>query len=365
MTATAILVITNRYPTDDKPFAGKFVERHVELHRKAGHRIEVISTGDSRTGRFRSIYKYFHLAMDAVWQALFGQFELVHAHWPFPSGLFGWLISKTRRVPFLLTSHGAFVDDFETQPDFVKRLVRLVLRKADFIICVGEKNREKIVREMNVSPEKTAVCPMGVWLETTPPPQETARRQLQLPLNEFLLIFVGNFNKAKGADLLIEALALLAQTTPFHCFFGGQGAMEELMKQRIAELNLEQRCTVLGTLLPQDVPTWLAAADVCAVPSRREAFGLVAVEAMAAKTAVVASRVGGLTQTIIHQHNGWLFEPENIAQLAAAIQTLYQNPDLRRRLGRNGQIDAQKYNMRTAAAEVSRIYQTLVEQQRA
>src|SRR5690606_26463311 len=139
-----VLVLTNCYPNEHKVYAGMFVRRHVEFHREMGVEVTVLAPGDSRQGGWRSAWKYLWLFL-RVWKVLlFGQFDLVHAHWPFPAGLYALFFSRLRRKPFVLTSHGAFVDNLDQYPRLLRWLVRLVLRRADVLIVVGREHRERV-----------------------------------------------------------------------------------------------------------------------------------------------------------------------------------------------------------------------------
>lgn len=356
-----VLVLTNCYPNEHKVYAGMFVRRHVEFHREMGVEVTVLAPGDSRQGGWRSAWKYLWLFL-RVWKVLlFGQFDLVHAHWPFPAGLYALFFSRLRRKPFVLTSHGAFVDNLDQYPRLLRWLVRLVLRRADVLIVVGREHRERVVALSGRSAVQMKLLDMGVWLPPAVPSRVEARQLLGLPAGEPLLLFVGNLIPRKGVDILLQAAARLAQNNiPFHLLIGGQGPERPALEAWAAALGLAGRVTFTGPIPHQQVYTWFAAADVVVVPSRREPFGIVPLEAMGCGAAVVAADTGGLAENIRDGENGLLFSVEDEAALARQLQQLLADEALRGRLAQAGRRTAASFDMRGRAAAVKEIYERVL-----
>jgi D-inositol-3-phosphate glycosyltransferase len=110
----------------------------------------------------------------------------------------------------------------------------------------------------------------------------------------------------------------------------------------------------------QLVPDLYASADVCAVPSRYESFGLVALEAMATGLPVVATRAGGLVVTVEDGVNGYIVEPDDAGSMADRLLALWANPGLRVALGARALISAQHYAWPVVADRMSCLYESLV-----
>jgi glycosyltransferase involved in cell wall biosynthesis len=292
---------------------------------------------------------------------LLSNFDLVHAHWELPSGIFGMILSKWQRKPFVLTSHGAFTDSFEVRPWIVRWLVRVILRNADAVITVGQYQKRKVETIANLAGERVHWIDMGVWLAQSPPRSSRARQLLSLPQDEKIIIFIGNLIQRKGADVLVKAAAtLLQEGQRFRLIIGGQGEEKQNIVKAIDELKLQDVASVIGTVPPEDVFTWFSAADVCVVPSRTEPFGLVAIEAMSCGTAVIASDVGGLSETIRHGENGLLFPVGEHVALAKRLQKVLTNDDLRARVVEQGRQTAASHDMRLQADKVKAIYEELL-----
>ena len=123
-----VLIISNSYPNPYKSYAGKHVERHNILLQEAGLNIIVASPGDSRQGWFFSSLKYLLLLFKVFHHVLFSSFDLIHAHWELPSGLIGLFAATIRHKPFVLTSHGAFTNNYDDRPIWQQQLIRFTMK---------------------------------------------------------------------------------------------------------------------------------------------------------------------------------------------------------------------------------------------
>jgi glycosyltransferase involved in cell wall biosynthesis len=149
------------------------------------------------------------------------------------------------------------------------------------------------------------------------------------------ILIVGRIERAKGHDLLVEALPDIRRAVPGARLLvvGADGGAREQLERRAAELKVADAITWAGARSRDELPSVYRSASVCVVPSRFEAFPYTALEAMACGRAVLASRVGGLAEVIDDGHDGVLVEPESPAALAAGIQRLLLGEQERRRLG--------------------------------
>src|SRR5690606_1200441 len=178
---------------------------------------------------------------------------------------------------------------------------------------------------------RVCTLPPGINLERFQPADASeARKQLGLP-DAPTVLFVGRIDPIKDIDTLIEAVALLhrqnaPELRPYLLIVGGEldddgrptGALARV-EQRARELGIADAVRYLGSRPQEDLPQIYAAASVCAVSSRYESFGLVAVEAMACGTPVVATRVGGMRFTIEEDVSGVLVPPGDPEAMAAGI----------------------------------------------
>jgi glycosyltransferase involved in cell wall biosynthesis len=149
------------------------------------------------------------------------------------------------------------------------------------------------------------------------------------------ILIVGRVERAKGLDLLIDALPEIRRMVPAaHLLVvGADGGARAELEKRAAELNVSDAITWSGARNRDELPGVYGAASVCVVPSRFEAFAYTALEAMSCGRPVIAARVGGLAEMIEDGRNGVLVEPESPSALAGAIGRLLLDEAERRRLG--------------------------------
>jgi glycosyltransferase involved in cell wall biosynthesis len=165
--------------------------------------------------------------------------------------------------------------------------------------------------------------------------RQTARQQLNIPAEAKVVLYVGRFDRRKGIETLVRAIANshLRGNADIRLIIAGgyrPGESDGIERDRIEgivkELGIESLTTFPGRLTESDLPIYYAAANVCVVPSHYEPFGLVAIEAMACRTPVVASKVGGLQFTVIPEVTGLLAPPQDEDAFAQAIDRILSNP---------------------------------------
>ncbi|MDP8962407.1 MAG: glycosyltransferase family 1 protein [Cyanobacteriota bacterium] len=165
--------------------------------------------------------------------------------------------------------------------------------------------------------------------------RQAARQQLNIPADAKVVLYVGRFDRRKGIETLVRAIAKsnLRGNADLRLIIAGgyrpgesDGIERDRIKGIVKELGIESLTTFPGRLTESDLPIYYAAANVCVVPSHYEPFGLVAIEAMACRTPVVASQVGGLQFTVIPEVTGLLAPPQDEDAFAQAIDRILSNP---------------------------------------
>ena len=144
---------------------------------------------------------------------------------------------------------------------------------------------------------------------------------------------VGSLVPRKCPDLLLEAIA---ETDGIPCVLVGDGPMRVKLERRAQELGIADRVALLGNVFRSELGHIYREADALVLPSVSDAFPLVALEAMACGTPVLATRVSGLPEMIEDWQTGFLVKPGDIGQLAMGIRFLSGDPKLRKRMGQNG-----------------------------
>ena len=166
-----------------------------------------------------------------------------------------------------------------------------------------------------------------------------ARRGLGLSCDKQIVLFAGQIIERKGVEDLLRAWTSLAPVWSERAeliLVGDDLERDGLYRRQMETVAAELDCRARFMGFQRNVPEWLAAADMCVVPSHAEPLGNATLEAMAAGLPVIGSRVGGIPEMILDGETGLLVMPHNPQQLAAAIERLLQDGALRQALGRAG-----------------------------
>jgi D-inositol-3-phosphate glycosyltransferase len=192
-----------------------------------------------------------------------------------------------------------------------------------------------------------------------------ARRALGLPADAPLLLFVGRIQPLKGADVAVRGLAAMTDHPGAHLVVvggpSGPRGVEHLasLQALVGELGLSRRVHFEAPQPHELLSTYYRAADVCVVPSRSESFGLVALEAAACGTPVVAAAVGGLTTLVEEGRTGYLVEPSTPEAFAAAVSRVLGDRPLAERLATASVLRARRYTWAHAASLLRATYEEL------
>ncbi len=189
------------------------------------------------------------------------------------------------------------------------------------------------------------------------------RRRYALP-EEKIVLYVGRIVREKGVEILIRAAPqVLAQVPEAKFLIAGRGPELEAMRALVAEMHLENRVVLLGYISDEDRNRLLKVADCAVFPSLYEPFGIVALEAMAARTPVVASDVGGLREVVQHGETGITIYPGDVASCAWGILHTLQHPEWAAMRVANALEKVRTvYNWDVIAGQTLAVYQRVVEE---
>ncbi len=268
-----------------------------------------------------------------------GWYDVVHSHY-WLSGQVGWLASERWGVPLVHTAHTlAKVKNLALAagdaPEPLRRVVgeQQVVQAADRLVTNTTDEAQELIGLYDADPARVVTVAPGVDLEHFRPGEAgnpaggSARTRLGVPADAVLLLYVGRIQPLKAPDVLLSAAARLLERSPelrdrlVVAVVGGpsgSGLSEPAALQRLAgELGLPVRFE--PPCDPQRLRDWYLAADLVAVPSHNESFGLVALEAQACGTPVVATDVGGLRTTVQDGVSGLLVPGHDPSAWASAL----------------------------------------------
>ncbi|MEO0268211.1 MAG: glycosyltransferase family 4 protein [candidate division WOR-3 bacterium] len=272
--------------------------------------------------------------------------NIIHSHWIIPSGLIGSFFKKFLKVKHITTAHAIDVYTIEKLP-FRKILAEFIYNNSDYIICVSNILREKILKILNKKgaseKEKIFVKPMGMKIPFV--------KDKKIKKEKFNILFLGRFVEKKGIKYLLYALQKVINVHKNVTLnLGGTGPLEIELKNLVKELNLENYVNFLGWVERERIPEILSESDLLVVPSiiteegDTEGLPTVILEAMGAGVPVIASDVGGIRDVIENSVNGLIVPPGDVESLKKAIITIIENEKLREKFIKEGINLAQNYD---------------------
>lgn len=247
--------------------------------------------------------------------------------------LVGWLRRVRCRVAWYHTLSSQISLDWNRTPQwlgFLRLRKRLVYRWATHLAVNSCATLTDVGKTYGVPADKCKV-----WRNSLPDPEPSLGLCGSLD-REDLVVCAGRFNRTKGQDVLIEALALCGEklgTTRIE--FLGIGPLLDSVRARAGELGLLDRCAFRGAVSHAEVLRRMGRAHLTVVPSRTEAFGLVNIESMAVGTPVLTSGVDGILEIVRDGVDGFLVSPDDPVALADRLATLLRDATLRQTLGAN------------------------------
>jgi D-inositol-3-phosphate glycosyltransferase len=301
------------------------------------------------------------------------EYRLVHSHY----WLSGWVARGTVqrwRVPWVHSFHTlARVKAAAGLPAEPQRAEAeaVLARAADRLVAMSLAEQADLVSLYRVSPERICVVPPGVDLEQhAPRPVGAIRRRMHLD-GRRVVLYVGRLEPLKGAEMLIDAAALLAADPTFSDVVtlvagddSGDGSRQAepypgeraRLMALAAQRGIARRVRFLGAVPHAALADLYALADVCVVPSLTESFGLVALEAQASGTPVVATAVGGLRDIVADGLTGHLVRGRDPAAFARRIGELLSDRDGRARMGEAARRRAALYSWERSADRLLSLY---------
>jgi D-inositol-3-phosphate glycosyltransferase len=249
-----------------------------------------------------------------------------------------------------------------------------VAQIADRLVAATPAEKSQLLQHLHADAAKIVVVPPGVDLKRFHPiDRAEAKGRLGIPCGEHTILFAGRIEPLKGIDTLLLAMSILQERHPQAvehttvAIIGGDpwadtldAEMARLQTLR-SELGIHNLVTFLGAKDQDVLPSYYAVADMVVMPSHYESFGMVALEAMAMGTPVIASEVGGLAHLIQHSINGFHVPSRDPEALAAAILQLLQDAKLRKQLGNNASAYAQQYAWPNIVQCMLNVYEGMLE----
>ncbi|MFW9261775.1 glycosyltransferase family 4 protein [Nostoc sp. CALU 546] len=318
---------------------------------------------------FRDNFLKFQVENDITYQ-------LVHTNYWLSSWV-GMELKKIQQSKQVHTYHSLGAVKYNTIEDIPliasQRLAveKEVLEIAERIVATSPQEQQHM-RSLVSTEGNIDIIPCGTDIQRFGSiAREAARAELGIDKETKVVLYVGRFDPRKGIETLVRAVneSGLRDSKNLQLIIGGgstpgnsDGIERDRIEQIVNELGISDFTTFAGRLSQDILPTYYAAADVCVVPSHYEPFGLVAIEAMASGTPVVASDVGGLQFTVVNEETGLLAPPQDVDAFASAIDRILLNPEWRDELGKAGRKRVEnKFSWHGVATQLSELYTELLQ----
>ena len=352
-----VCLMTSVYALSESDRNGSFLVESTRYLKERGHEVKVFAPSYEGLGdhqiegvdvhRFRYFFKKFEnlthgqgapnrirnpiYLFVAFFYILFGlvaavrfcrreKFDVIHVHWPFPHGMWGWAASKLSRTPMVLTFHGAELL-LAKKFFFVNAFLKHAIKHSRGIICNSTFTAAEVAK---LTDKEITVIPFGV----------TVNVKEKSPVREgdtHNLLFAGRIIGRKGLEYLIRAIPLIDDALPVHLNIAGEGNVRASLQALTTELGLDDKVTFHGFVPNAQLEDMYAHADLFILPAivddrgDTEGLGVVLVEALSYQVPVVASRVGGIPDVIIDGETGTLVPEKSPEAIADAVQQLLKD----------------------------------------
>jgi glycosyltransferase involved in cell wall biosynthesis len=331
-----ILIISNMYPSKKDPIYGNFVQEQNDFLQKNGFNTLVSKITERDGSPIQKINKYIKLFSDSFIKALRPDVKIIHYHYEYPTALFAPFFKYILRKKVFITVHGPRVLE---HTGWKKSLIKTFFNASDYVVCVSNYLKTELQDTYNLDKNKVLSIHCGVDTQKFFPVNKSdVRKELNLNNEKIIILYLGRIHEEKGMDYYSEVIPeLIDKNKDLYFLFVGNGPHTHFfdnLREQFPD-NFEYRTGVSK----EEVPKYFNAADLFVFPTKMETFGLVALEALACNTLVVAARVGGVPEIIENKNRGFLFENENKLELKEMIN-LCLNIDVlsREEIIKNGQL---------------------------
>jgi L-malate glycosyltransferase len=293
------------------------------------------------------------------------EIDLMHVHvWNPASCRYAFRAANSEKIPIITTEH----DPFKLSP--IKNIIKKrSLPKINKIIAISNDNKRLLQELYPKHRHKIQTIHNGIdttwWQSQLLRFHKDDRQKIKEQIfhareNTLIVITVAELHERKGINYLIEAVPNVVEKYPNLKFvLVGDGPHRKRFESLVQKLKIENHVTFTGQ--QKNIPQLLKSSDIFCLPSKREGFGLVNLEAMITPLPVVASRVGGIPDIVKNKETGLLVNPEDSEALARSLMQLIASPKMREKMASEGQKRVmEKFDVKKMAKRYERVYEELL-----
>ena len=310
---------------------------------------------------------HYVLAPGMVQSFLSKNADIIHTHsYGYFQNHAGWIRERFQSTPWVITPH--FHPSWsmwggskrKTLREFYDTVIgKGTLEAADLITCVSKHERDMLVSEIGLKEDNIKIIYNGInWSDWSSVPKKEVFRKQYPKVSEKFVLFAGRLATNKGLSDLISAMQLIDKKSVDLVITGADMGLGKKLEKEASDKGVTMHR--LGHIDDETYRSVLSAAEMLVLPSEYEAFGIVLLEAAAAKTAVIGTNVGGIPEAMSPGNNGLIVEYNDVNNLAKSIAILLEDEKMSREMGKSGREWAKKFSWESIVKEIEHEYKLII-----
>ena len=310
---------------------------------------------------------HYVLAPGMVQSFLSKNADIIHTHsYGYFQNHAGWIRERFQSTPWVITPH--FHPSWsmwggskrKTLREFYDTVIgKGTLEAADLITCVSKHERDMLVSEIGLKEDNIKIIYNGInWSDWSSVPKKEVFRKQYPKVSEKFVLFAGRLATNKGLSDLISAMQLIDKKSVDLVITGADMGLGKKLEKEASDKGVTIHR--LGHIDDETYRSVLSAAEMLVLPSEYEAFGIVLLEAAAAKTAVIGTNVGGIPEAMSPGNNGLIVEYNDVNNLAKSIAILLEDEKMSKEMGKSGREWAKKFSWESIVKEIEHEYKLII-----
>ncbi|WP_109832822.1 glycosyltransferase family 4 protein [Reichenbachiella versicolor] len=345
------LLISNIYPSKNYPYRGIFVRRFVEQLEEHNVNFDQKCVLSYTDHKILKLVFYFKFYVETIIKVVQGKYDFIYLHYINHSLIPFVLLKFFLRKPLFLNAHGSDVFPEKWIASILIEITRGVLNSASLVVVPSTYFKQVIQEKYPKFDSKNIIVyPSGGVDRSKFFPKESEKRSLTH------IGYAGRIDFGKGWEVLLKAFANVHNKGSYKLSIAGSGKHDQDCIALIDELGLASQVEFIGSLSPDEMPSFFQNLDVFVFPTYRlsESLGLVGIEAMACGIPLIGSNIGGLRDYLIEGVNGYFCEPKDVESLRACIEKFEElGQDQKIKLAENAFLTAKKYDSNAVAKDIA------------
>ena len=310
---------------------------------------------------------HYVLAPGMVQSFLSKSADIIHTHsYGYFQNHAGWIRERFQSTPWVITPH--FHPSWsmwggskrKTLREFYDTVIgKGTLEAADLITCVSKHERDMLVSEIGLIEDNIKIIYNGInWADWSSVPNKEVFRKQYPTVSEKFVLFAGRLATNKGLSDLISAMQLIDKKSVDLVITGADMGLGKQLEKEASDKGVTMHR--LGHIDDETYRSVLSAAEMLVLPSEYEAFGIVLLEAAAAKTAVIGTNVGGIPEAMSPGNNGLIVEYNDVNNLAKSIAILLEDEKMSKEMGNSGREWAKNFSWESIVKEIEHEYKLII-----